>query len=410
MNDRLYSYPKDKIKFLLIEGVHEIAAQKLKEAGYSVDFRKDSLTPEELASEITDVHVLGIRSKTKVTADHLKAGSKLLAVGCFGVGTNQVDLLAATNLGVPVFNAPYGNTRSVAELAIGNVLFLARKAADKSMKMHQGMWDKSAKGAKEIREKVLGIVGYGHIGQQVGILAEALGMQVIFYDQIQRLPLGNSRQVDSLADILENSDFITLHVPAKADNSPLIGKAEFSKMKKGACLLNLSRGSLIDFSALSDAIQSKQLGGAAIDVYPKEPKTNKEEFDCGLRGLENVILTPHLGGSTEEAQYNIGIEVAQTFVKFIDGGSTVGAVNFPQVNLPSFPESHRILNIHQNVPGVLSDVNKIISDVGANINTQYLSTYKEVGYLIMDINKDVSQEVKKRIAELPASIKTRILY
>lgn len=404
------SFPKNKIRILLLEDIHEITRKRLEEAGYTVSEIKRSLSPDELTKEISDVHMLGVRSKTKITEGHLEQGRRLLAIGCFGVGTNQVALDRATTLGIPVFNAPYGNTRSVAELTLGYVIMLARRATDKNTKMHQGRWDKSATGAMEVRGKTIGIVGFGHIGQQIGVLAEAIGMDVLFFDSIQKLPLGNAHQVDTLAELLEKADFVSLHVPGQLRGKTLVGKKELELMKQGSYLLNLSRGDLVDLQALKDALLSQHLGGAAFDVFSSEPKTNDEPFQTELAGIENVILTPHIGGSTEEAQYNIGVEVSAAFVKFIDAGSTIGAVNFPQVNLSSFPESHRILNIHKNVPGVLSEVNKIISDLGANIDSQYLNTYRDIGYLIMDINKNLSEEVKEKIGSLPTSIKTRMLY
>lgn len=407
---KVFSFPKERIKFLLLENIHKNACDRLRAAGYSVEEIGRSLPPEELLEKIKDVHVLGIRSKTKITAEHIQAAKHLLVIGCFGIGTNHIALDAASNAGVPVFNAPYGSTRSVAELAIGNLIALARKSADRNVKMHQGIWDKTAKGNHEVRDKVLGIIGYGHIGQQVSILAEALGMRVIFYDMIKRLPLGNSRQLDSLSEVIANSDFISLHVPALPSGKALIGKQEIVLMKKGAYLINTSRGTLLDFAALKEALEIGQLGGAAIDVYPAEPKSNKEPFQCELAGVENVILTPHLGASTEEAQMHIASEVAVSFVKFVDTGATIGALNFPQVDLPWDGSSHRILNVHRNVPGVLSSVNRIVSEVGANINSQYLNTYKDIGYLVMDVNKEVSDEVKEQIAKLDTSIKTRILY
>lgn len=410
MDDRQLSYPKHKIKILLLENIHAAACERLREAGYSVELVSGSLSDVELLERIGDVHVLGLRSKTKVKAEHLRAARKLLTVGCFGVGTNQVDLSSAAEHAVPVFNAPYGSTRSVAELAIAHVLCLARKAADANRKMHQGLWEKSAKGSHEVRGKVIGIVGYGHIGQQVGLLAESLGLQVIFYDQAKRLPLGNAKGREHLQDLLRDADFVTLHVPAQPGNAALIGPKELELMKSGACLINLGRGSLVDLAALRQALERGALGGAGIDVYEGEPKGNREEFRCELTGLDNVLLTPHLGGSTEEAQYNIALEVATAFIKFIDSGCTAGAVNFPQVDLPVRSDSHRILNVHQNVPGVLTEVNKIISDVGANINSQYLGTYKNIGYLIMDVNRELSEEVKDKISALPSNIKTRMLY
>jgi D-3-phosphoglycerate dehydrogenase / 2-oxoglutarate reductase len=404
------SFPKEKIKILLLENIHDVAAEMLRENGYSVEVIPRSLSSDELMEKIKDAHALGIRSKTRVLPEHLDAAGKLLAIGCFGVGTNQVPLERAAAHAVPVFNAPYGNTRSVAELTIADVIWLGRRAANKNCQMHQGLWDKSAKGAIEVRDKSLGLIGYGHIGQQVGLLAEAVGMQVYFFDKAKRLPLGGAKALSSLEELLRKVDFVTLHLPAMADNRALIGRTELEMMRRGSYILNLSRASLLDFDALKDALQSGHLAGAAIDVYPGEPQSNKEAFKCELAGLENVILTPHLGGSTQEAQYNIGVEVAQAFTKFIDNGATLGAVNFPQVDLPFSPDSHRILNVHRNVPGVLSEVNKIISDVGANINAQYLATHKEVGYLVMDVSREMSNEVKEKIAELGTSIKTRILY
>jgi D-3-phosphoglycerate dehydrogenase len=405
-----HSFPKDKIKILLLENVHQAAVSRLKEAGYAVKEIGKALGSEELMEEMADAHVVGIRSKTKITAEHIQNAKRLLTIGCFGVGTNQVDLSAATDCGVPVFNAPFGNTRSVAELAIGNLIALARKMGDVNNKMHSGQWSKSAKGSIEIRHKTLGVVGFGHIGQQVGVMAEALGMNVIFYDKVRRLALGNARQVETMDALLAESDFISLHVPAMPGGKALIGQKEFSMMKKGSYVLNASRGSLIDFNALKEAISSKHLGGAALDVFPDEPKTNEEAYDCGLCGVENILLTPHIGGSTEEAQLNIGLEVAATFTKFIDEGATAGSVNFPQIDLTANPETHRILNVHRNEPGALSAVNNLVSELGVNIDSQHLGTFKNIGYLVMDVNREVSDEFKNKLSALPNNIKTRILY
>ncbi len=402
------SFPKQKLKILILENIDHIACVRFQEAGYSPEEITRSLKEDELLEAIEDAHVLCIRSKTKVTKEHLKKAKRLLVIGCFGVGTNQVATEEATNLGIPVFNAPYSSTRSVAELAIGCVIMLARNAFSASEKMHQGMWEKSSSGSYEVREKVIGIVGYGHIGQQVGLLAEALGLQVLFYDSIKKLPLGRARQVSSLQELLKESDFVSLHVPGLSRE--LLGASELSLMKQGSYLLNFSRGNTVSLAALKEALQSNHLAGAAIDVYPNEPKTNKEPFQCELATLNNVILTPHIGGSTEEAQYKIALEVSASLLGYIESGATMGAVNFPQVNLPPFPNSHRILNIHRNVPGVLSEVNKIISDLGANIDAQHLSTYKEIGYLIMDINKTLSDEVRESISRLDSNLKTRVLY
>ncbi|MBP9839068.1 MAG: phosphoglycerate dehydrogenase, partial [Proteobacteria bacterium] len=336
--------------------------------------------------------------------------NKLLAIGCFSVGTDQVDLDSATSNGVAVFNAPHSSTRSVAELAMGNVLSLARNLADKSSKMHSGVWEKSATGCTEVRGKKIGIVGYGHIGQQVGLLAEAMGMDVYFFDVIKKLPLGRARHIDSLEQLLPLVDFLTLHVPGGAETEKMISQAEFKKMKKGSHLINLSRGKVVDISALVESLKNKHLSGAALDVYPEEPIQGLDKFESDLCGLSNVILTPHIGGSTEEAQKNIGIEVAYSLINYLDFGTTEGAVNFPSIHLPHLSGSHRILYIHKNLPGALTEVNQIISECGANIDAQYLSTFKDVGYLIMDVSRDVSDEVKSKIGILDKAIKTRILY
>ncbi len=405
-----FSFPKDKIKVLLLEGVSQSAVARLREDGFNVTENPKSLTHDELLAAIADVHILGIRSKTQVTAAHFAAARRLLVVGCFGVGTNQVDLDAAAQSGVPVFNAPYSSTRSVAELTVGSLMMLARRAFDLSMLMHQGRWKKSSSGAIEIREKVLGLVGYGHIGQQVGLLAESVGMSVVFYDPMKKLPLGRARQMPTMANLFREADFVSLHLPATKSNKSLVGKEELAQFKKGAYLLNLSRGSLVDLPALKEALQSGHIAGAALDVYPKEPKSNDEPFACELAGVPNVILLPHIGGSTEQAQWSIGLEVADAFADFVNNGTTSGAVNFPQMHLPQFPNSKRILNVHKNVPGVISEVARIVSAAGANIDAQYLGTHKEIGYLIMDLNRDMSDDVKNQIAALPSSIKTRILY
>ena len=405
-----HSYPKNKIKFLLLENIHAAACEALGAAGYNVKEVGKALDSQELLQEIEDTHVLGIRSKTKVTAEHIARAKKLLAIGCFGVGTNQVDLKAAAKAGIPVFNAPYSSTRSVAELALGDILMLARHAGDVNNKMHAGRWEKSAKGSFEIRNKTLGLIGYGHIGQQVGLLAESVGMKVIFYDVTKRLPLGNAVPTEHFDELLARADFLSLHVPAQAGGKALLAEKELAKMKKGACLINLSRGSLVDLNALRAALESGALRGAALDVFPDEPESNNADFSCPLAGVKNVVMTPHIGGSTEEAQRNIGLEVADAFIKFIDAGVSVGAVNFPQVALPAFPESHRILYIHKNVPGAALEINSVVSGIGANINAQYLSTQGDVGYMIMDLDKALATEVKDRIASLPNNIRTRLLF
>ncbi len=402
------SEDKKDIKILLLENIHKAAVEALESEGYSIETSPNSMSEDELIERIKGVDVLGIRSKTKITAKVIEAADKLLGIGCFGIGTNQVDLKAATSAAIAVFNAPYGSTRSVAELAVAGILNLARRAGDANLNMHAGRWEKSAKGAHEIRGKVIGIVGYGHIGEQVGLLAESMGMNVIFYDMAKRLALGNAKPVSSFGQLLAESDFISLHVPAQPNNAALIGANELAMMKKTACIINLGRGSLIDLAALKQAILNKEIAGAAIDVYPAEPKSNSEAFQCDLAGVPNVFLTPHLGGSTEEAQYNIGVEVAQTFIKFINNGATAGAVNFPQVDLPLTADSGRILNVHKNVPGVLGAVNKITSELGVNINAQQLGTYKDIGYLVMDVDGKCA-EVKAKIEELDSNIKTRMI-
>ncbi len=406
-----YSFPKEKLKVLLLEGIHQAAIDYFKGADYSlVETSKAAMNEDELAEIIPSVHILGIRSKTNLSAANLKRAENLLAVGCFCIGTNQVDLSAAAAHGVPVFNAPFSNTRSVAELVLAEVVMLTRKAAQRSLELHQGIWTKSADNCYEVRGKTIGIVGYGHIGPQVGVLAEAFGMRVIVYDIQTKLALGNARQVATLDELLEESDFVTLHVPETPETKGMIGERELKKMKKGSYLLNLSRGTVVDIEALAAAVKSKHIDGVAVDVYPYEPKSNEEEFISPLRGLENVIMTPHIGGSTIEAQRNIGLEVATSLIKFVDIGSSSGAVNFPNVELAPQEGTHRVLNIHRNVPGVLSEINKIIADMGGNISGQYLATNPEMGYLIMDVGRNVARDVKRAIDAMPANIKTRLLF
>jgi D-3-phosphoglycerate dehydrogenase len=405
-----YSFPKEKMKILLLEGVHQAGIDRLTEAGYNPELLKVALGEEELLKRVPGVHVLGIRSKTRVSKRVLEAAESLLAIGCFCIGTDQVDLPAAGLQGVPVFNAPFSNTRSVAELTLAEMVMLARRAAHKSQLLHRGVWEKSAEGCVEVRNKSVGIVGYGHIGPQVGLLAESFGMKVYYYDILGKLPFGNATAVTSLDELLKVSDFVSLHVPETPETRDMIGKREIGLMRQGAFLLNLSRGRVVDLQAVRSALMSGHLGGAAIDVFPAEPASNDEPFSCPLLGLDNVILTPHIGGSTIEAQKNIGLEVANTLLKFVEVGSTTGSVNFPQVELPLVRDSHRILNIHRNVPGVLSSINTIIADMGGNIQAQYLNTMGEVGYLIVDVDQKVSQAVKVKIDELPTSIKTRLLF
>ena len=404
------SFPLDQIKVLLLENIHSTAHEVIRGAGFQLETLPGALKEAELAQKLRDVHLLGIRSKTRVTGKALAEARRLLAVGCFCIGVNQVDLAAANQRGVPVFNAPFSNTRSVAELVIAEIIALARQLGDRSREVHEGKWRKIAAGSYEVRGKTVGIVGYGHIGSQVGVLAEAMGMKVVYYDTGSKLPMGNNAPCMSLAEVLQRADFVTLHVPLTPQTKEMIGADEIAKMKRGAYLLNLSRGNVVVLPALAEALRSGHLAGAAIDVYPEEPETNSEGFVTPLRGLPNVILTPHVGGSTSEAQAAIGREVGSTLVKFVNSGATMGAVNFPQVELAPVTQTHRILNVHRNVPGVLRDINRIVSELNANIHSQVLSTDASIGYLIMDLDQDVSNDVKNAVGALPTSIKTRILY
>jgi D-3-phosphoglycerate dehydrogenase / 2-oxoglutarate reductase len=404
------SFPKSEIKILLLENVHPVAKAEFAAEGFQVETVKGALPEAELAAKVRDVHVLGIRSKTQVTPRVLDEARRLLAVGAFCIGTNQIALAHANRRGAPVFNAPFSNTRSVAELILAEIVMLSRHLGDRVREVHAGQWKKVAAGSHEVRGKTIGIVGYGHIGSQIGVLAEAFGMRVVFFDIVAKLPMGNNRALPRLDDVLAEADFVTLHVPETPQTRLMIGHDQIARMKKGACLLNASRGTVVDIDALAAAIKSGHVAGAAVDVYPEEPATNSDGFQTPLRELSNVILTPHIGGSTEEAQEAIGKEVATALIKFINQGSTTGAVNFPQVELPITRDAHRILNVHRNIPGVLRDINKIVSDHNANIRAQLLATDPDIGYLIMDLDQDVSQDVKKAVARLPTSIKTRILF
>lgn len=404
------SFPKSEIKILLLENIHPVAQEAFAADGFHVETVKGALSEAELAERIRDVHVVGLRSKTQITPKVLDEARRLLAIGAFCIGTNQIALSHANRRGAPVFNAPFSNTRSVAELMIAEIVMLSRHLGDRVREVHAGQWKKVAVGSHEVRGKTIGIIGYGHIGSQVGVLAEAFGMRVLFYDIVAKLPMGNNRSVAKLEDLLAESDFVTLHVPETPQTKMMFGHEQIAHMKKGACLLNASRGTVVDIDALAAAIKSGHVAGAAIDVYPQEPEKNSEGFETPLRGLGNVILTPHIGGSTEEAQEAIGKEVSSALIKFINSGATTGAVNFPQVELPVTKGAHRILNVHRNVPGVLRDINKIVSDLNANIRAQLLATDPDIGYLIMDMDQDVSHDVKKAVASLETSIKTRILF
>ncbi|AVQ83931.1 phosphoglycerate dehydrogenase [Variovorax sp. PMC12] len=405
------SLDKSKIKFLLLEGIHPSAIEVIREAGYSqIETLPKALQGEELKAKLADVHFLGIRSQSQLTADVLSAAPKLVAVGCFCIGTNQVDLDAARERGVAVFNAPYSNTRSVAELVLAEAILLLRGIPEKNALAHRGGWLKSAVNSHEIRGKTLGIVGYGSIGTQLSVLAEALGMHVAFYDVVSKLPLGNARQVPKLHDLLAQSDIVTMHVPELPSTKWMIGEAEIAAMKPGGILINAARGTVVEIDALAAAIKARKLWGAAIDVFPVEPGSNKDEFVSPLRGLDNVILTPHIGGSTMEAQANIGGEVAEKLVKYSDNGTSISSVNFPEVALPAHPGKHRLLHIHRNVPGVLSEINKIFSDNNINIASQYLQTNEKVGYVVMDIDAASSDLALEKLAKVNGTIRSRVLF
>lgn len=400
----------EAIKILLVENIHPVAQTRLQEEGFQVDMKSSSPSEDELIALAKNYQVLGIRSKTEITDKVLEQLPNLMAIGCFCIGTNQVRLEKANRMGVPVFNAPYSNTRSVAELVIAEMIALSRQLGDRNAFAHRGEWMKTADGSREVRGKTLGIVGYGHIGSQVSILAEALGMKVLYYDVVKKLPLGNAVSVNTLAELLAKSDFVTLHVPETSQTKDMISARELKQMKKGAHFINASRGSVVVIEDLVAALKEKHLGGCAIDVFPIEPASNKDKFVSPLQGLSNVILTPHVGGSTEEAQYAIGLEVAESFIRYLKIGSTSGAVNFPSVDLPVQKGAHRILNVHRNEPGVLGEINSVVSEAGANIMAQYLSTDQHIGYLVMDVEKTNALPLSEEIKKLSRSIRTRVVY
>jgi D-3-phosphoglycerate dehydrogenase len=405
------SSPKNKTKILLLEGIHPVAEESFRAANYSsIEKYPASMTEEQLLKAIPRVSILGIRSGTKVNERVLDAATNLFAVGCFCIGTDQVDDAAATRRGVAIFNAPFSNTRSVAELTIAEVVMLSRRATQRSMELHNGHWQKSSKGCREVRRKTIGIVGYGHIGPQVGLLAESLGMQVIFHDIVKKLPLGNARQLSGLNELLKASDFVSMHVPNTPLTRGMMGREQFRLMRRGSFFLNLSRGSVVDIAALRDALVSGHLSGAAIDVFPKEPKSEKDPFQSELRGLENVILTPHIGGSTEEAQRNIGLEVADALLSYADTGDSTGCFNLPEVHQQLLEGGCRVLNIHKDVPGVLSRINGLVAEMGVNIKAQSYNTRKGIGYLMLDAERRLSPTVKKQIESLDTDIRTRILF
>lgn len=406
-HEQVTSFPKNKIKVLLLESVSKCAVDYFVKEGFSVECIHD-LTEEKLSEKIADVHVLGIRSKTKLNKKVLANAKRLLAIGCFCIGTDQVDLVAAAALGVPVFNSPFSNTRSVAEMCLAELIVLARQIGDRSMECHRKFWNKKSGGCYEVRGKTLGLVGYGHVGSQLSVLAESLGMRVIFYDIITKLPLGNAKACSSMAELLKEADFVSLHVPKTPETNNLISAKEIAMMKKGSYLLNASRGTVVDVQAAADALKSGHLAGGAFDVFPYEPGSSQEEFLTPLQGCPNTILTPHVGGSTEEAQWAIGQEVAAKLSCFVNTGNTMDSVNFPEVFLPDSADTHRILNIHKNVPGVLRDINSVLSKY--NVSAQTLRTKGEIGYLIVEVDSDASHEVKNLIAALSTNIKSRILY
>jgi D-3-phosphoglycerate dehydrogenase len=405
------SYPKDKIKVLLLENVHPSAIKLFANQGYSeIEQLTGSLSEADLINKISKVHILGIRSKTQITEEILKKADKLLAIGAFCIGTNQIDMKTATKEGIAVFNSPFSNTRSVAELVIGLAITLMRRVIEKNDGAHRGLWLKESTSCFEVRGKTLGIVGYGHIGSQVSILAEALGMKVIFYDVASKLTLGNAQASRSLDDLLKKSDIITLHVPGTPETKNLINSTRLKKMKKEAVLINLSRGDVMDVWAVKEALMNKQLGGLAVDVFPEEPKSNKDLFASPLQGLPNVILTPHIGGSTVEAQEAIGLDVAEKLISFIDSGTSAGSLTVPEISLPVLHNAHRILHIHHNVPGVLSQINGVLSKMKVNILGQYLKTNNDIGYVVLDIEKKNSIKVMSEIKKVKNTIRTRSLY
>jgi D-3-phosphoglycerate dehydrogenase len=404
------SYPKSRIKVLLLEGVHQDAFNNMKDEGYAVELLAESLSEEDLCEKIKGVHILGIRSKTHVTAKVLASADKLMAVGAFCIGTKQIDLEACKESGVAVFNAPYSNTRSVVELAIGEIIALKRNVFVRSNELHAGAWKKTAAGSFEIRNKTLGIIGYGNIGSQLSVVAEALGMKVVFYDIVERLALGNAVKKNSMKEVFAEADAISLHVDDSSENINLIGAEEFSQMKNGVTFINLARGFVVDIKALADALKSGKVSGAAVDVYPKEPKSNDEPFDSELRGIPNVILTPHVGGSTMEAQVDIAAFVPSQLMSYINTGNSYGSVNLPEIKLPKQQKAHRFLHIHENVSGVMAQVNNILAKYQLNIVGQYLKTDEKVGYLITDLDDNYDKEVIKELKGIKETIKFRVLY
>lgn len=404
------SYPKNRIKVLLLEGIHEDAVSFLKKEGYQVELLAGSLSEDELCEAVKGKHILGIRSKTKITEKVVRAADRLLAIGAFCIGTNQIDLNACSEKGISVFNAPFSNTRSVVEMVIGEMIMLMRGTAEKNMAMHRGTWNKSAKGSREIRGKKLGIIGYGNIGAQLSVLAEALGMQVLFFDLEEKLALGNAQKTNSLRELMRKSDVVTVHVDGRPENDAIIGKKELGWMKPGAVFINLARGKVVDLEALKTALESGRLRGAAVDVYPKEPKSNDEPFRSPLVGMDNVILTPHVGGSTEEAQKHIASYVPQMLVNYVNTGDSSASFNLPAIRVPQVRGAHRLLHIHANIPGIMAQINSIFSQFQINVVGQYLKTNEQIGYLVTDIDKEYDSDVMKALKAIDHTVKLRVLY
>lgn len=407
----LTSYPKEKIRILLAENIHPVAIEQFKNAGYTnIETCKHALSNAELKERIKDVHILGIRSKTRITADVLQQVKKLQAIGCFCIGTNQVDLHNSIINGVAVFNAPYSNTRSVSEMVIGASIMLIRNIPEKNKLAHEGIWNKVADGSREIRGKVMGLIGYGNIGSQVSVLAEAMGMQVIFYDVETKLPLGNAKSCKTLKALLQQSDIVSIHVPGNSQTEGLINKQALSWMKPGAYLLNFARGEIVDLNALKSALQKGKLGGAAVDVFPNEPDANGDAFQTPLQGLSNVLLTPHIGGSTMEAQENIGWDVSTKLIQYLERGISTGSVSIPAISLPVTAQTHRILHIHQNIPGVLGEINSVLSKHNINVVGQYLKTNEDIGYVVLDMEKKYSKNAVSLLRNVKGTIKVRAVY
>ena len=411
VNTNKTSYPKDKIKILMLENISDAAIKVFKDAGYA-NIKKISgaLSEDQLINEIKQVHMVGIRSKTQITEKVLQHAEKLQAIGCFCIGTNQVNLHAARKKGIVVFNAPYSNTRSVAELVIGASIILIRKILDKNKAAHEGQWNKDAKGSFEIRGKTLGIIGYGNIGSQVSILAESLGMKVLFYDNVTKLPLGNAESRKTLKEVVSKADIVTLHIPETQQTKNLVNKSLLKHFKKGSILINFARGEVVDLDALTTALTSRDLSGAAIDVFPVEPEKNGDPFSSPLQHIPNVLLTPHIGGSTEEAQYNIGEDVSAKLLQYLEMGATTGSHTVPELNLSPQEGTHRILHIHTNVPGVLSEINTTLSENKINILGQYLKTNDEIGYVVLDIDKKLSKNAVELLKKVKGPLKVRLLY